>query len=57
MTRLAISGGEPTRKTPLARWPQFDECEKAALMCLEVKFVRSTYEVCAPTKSSVVLSP
>lgn len=32
MTRLAIFGGEPIRKRPFARWPQFDEREKAALI-------------------------
>jgi dTDP-4-amino-4,6-dideoxygalactose transaminase len=32
MTRLAIFGGEPIRKNPFARWPQFDEREKAALI-------------------------
>lgn len=32
MTRLAILGGEPIRKKPFARWPQFDEREKAALI-------------------------
>ena len=32
MTRLAIFGGEPVRRKPFARWPQFDEREKAALM-------------------------
>jgi dTDP-4-amino-4,6-dideoxygalactose transaminase len=32
MTRLAIFGGEPIRKTPFACWPQFDDREKAALV-------------------------
>jgi len=32
MTRLAIFGGEPIRRTPFARWPQFDEREQAALI-------------------------
>src|SRR5262245_4548110 len=32
MTRLAIFGGEPIRKGPFARWPQFDERETAALI-------------------------
>jgi dTDP-4-amino-4,6-dideoxygalactose transaminase len=32
MTRLALFGGEPIRKTPFARWPQFDEREQAALI-------------------------
>lgn len=32
MRRLAILGGEPIRKRPFARWPQFDEREKAALI-------------------------
>jgi len=32
MTRLAIFGGEPIRKTPFSRWPQFDEREKSALL-------------------------
>ncbi len=32
MTQLAILGGEPIRKRPFARWPQFDEREKTALI-------------------------
>jgi dTDP-4-amino-4,6-dideoxygalactose transaminase len=32
MPRLAIFGGEPIRKKPFARWPQFDEREKTALL-------------------------
>ncbi|HKE31537.1 MAG TPA: aminotransferase class I/II-fold pyridoxal phosphate-dependent enzyme, partial [Candidatus Angelobacter sp.] len=32
MPRLAIFGGEPIRKKPFARWPQFDEREKTALI-------------------------
>jgi dTDP-4-amino-4,6-dideoxygalactose transaminase len=32
MTRLAIFGGEPIRKNSFARWPQFDEREKVALI-------------------------
>lgn len=32
MTRLAIFGGEPIRRAAFARWPQFDEREKAALI-------------------------
>jgi dTDP-4-amino-4,6-dideoxygalactose transaminase len=32
MPRLAIFGGEPIRKKAFARWPQFDEREKAALI-------------------------
>jgi len=32
MARLAIFGGEPIRRRPFARWPQFDEREKAALI-------------------------
>jgi dTDP-4-amino-4,6-dideoxygalactose transaminase len=32
MGRLAILGGEPVRKEPFSRWPQFDENEKAALL-------------------------
>jgi dTDP-4-amino-4,6-dideoxygalactose transaminase len=34
MTRLAIFGGEPIRKETFARWPQFDEREKAALLAV-----------------------
>jgi dTDP-4-amino-4,6-dideoxygalactose transaminase len=32
MARLAILGGEPVRRRPFARWPQFDERERAALI-------------------------
>jgi dTDP-4-amino-4,6-dideoxygalactose transaminase len=32
MSGLAIFGGEPIRKEPFARWPQYDEREKAALI-------------------------
>lgn len=32
MAQLAIFGGEPIRSKPFARWPQFDEREKSALM-------------------------
>src|SRR5690349_778089 len=32
MARLALFGGEPIRQKPFARWPQFDEREKAALV-------------------------
>ena len=31
MSRLAISGGHPIRNKPFARWPVFDERERAAL--------------------------
>ena len=32
MEKLAISGGEPIKKTPFPAWPQYDEKEKQALM-------------------------
>jgi len=34
VTRLAIFGGEPIRRRPFARWPQFDEREKTALLAV-----------------------
>jgi len=32
MSQLAILGGEPVRRRPFARWPQFDDGERAALL-------------------------
>ncbi len=32
MAKLALSGGEPVKKSPFPAWPYFDENERAALM-------------------------
>ncbi len=32
MEKLALSGGEPVKKTPFPAWPQYDENEKRALL-------------------------